>query len=142
MSELGCCKWFDQSKGYGFITLIEKGDDERTVFVHYSALAGDDKQFKTLFPGEYVSFDLAKSTSNTAVAAELTTPDVATSSKPQLQAINVTGVNGGPLFCMNPANRGLLSARNNRGNQNRTGFQKVKKGAGTTSSVDTTMVGY
>ena len=136
MSELGCCKWFDQSKGYGFITLMEKGDEERTVFVHYSALAGDDKQFKTLFPGEYVSFDLAKSTSNTAVAAESTQP-ATVSQKPQLQAINVTGVNGGPLFCTNPANRGLLSARNHRGNKDKTGFQKVKKVAESTA-----MVGY
>jgi len=48
----GAVKWFNESKGYGFIKL-EDGND---VFVHYSAIQGDG--FKTLAEGQVVEFDL------------------------------------------------------------------------------------
>ena len=48
----GTVKWFNESKGYGFIKL-EDGND---VFVHYSAIQGDG--FKTLAEGQVVEFDL------------------------------------------------------------------------------------
>jgi CspA family cold shock protein len=47
----GTVKWFNESKGYGFIT-AEDGTD---VFVHYSSLQGDG--FRTLAEGDSVSFD-------------------------------------------------------------------------------------
>lgn len=47
----GTVKWFNESKGYGFIT-AEDGTD---VFVHYSSIQGDG--FKTLAEGDSVSFD-------------------------------------------------------------------------------------
>ncbi len=50
----GTVKWFNESKGYGFIT-TEEGKD---VFVHYSAIQGDG--FKTLAEGESVSFDVVE----------------------------------------------------------------------------------
>ena len=53
MSE-GTVKWFNPSKGYGFIE-VEDGDD---VFVHYSAIQGSDGGFKSLAEGERVSFDV------------------------------------------------------------------------------------
>jgi CspA family cold shock protein len=49
----GTVKWFNESKGYGFIERSE-GDD---VFVHYSGIEMDG--FKTLNEGEEVEFEVA-----------------------------------------------------------------------------------
>jgi CspA family cold shock protein len=48
----GTVKWFNESKGFGFIT-HEDGTD---VFVHYSAISGDG--FKTLAEGDAVTFEV------------------------------------------------------------------------------------
>ena len=50
--ETGTVKWFNSSKGYGFITRDE-GDD---VFVHFKAIAGEG--YKTLEDGDKVQFDV------------------------------------------------------------------------------------
>ncbi|MFB6348286.1 cold-shock protein [Moraxella marmotae] len=52
---LGTVKWFNESKGFGFIAQDNGGQD---VFAHYSAIAGSG--FKTLFEGQKVSFILAE----------------------------------------------------------------------------------
>jgi CspA family cold shock protein len=48
----GKVKWFNESKGYGFIEQ-ENGPD---VFVHYSAI--EDQGFKTLSEGQEVEFEI------------------------------------------------------------------------------------
>ncbi len=48
----GTVKWFNDAKGYGFIT-TEEGKD---VFVHFSAIKGEG--FKSLAEGDAVSFDI------------------------------------------------------------------------------------
>ena len=50
--ETGTVKWFNGSKGYGFITR-EEGED---VFVHFKAIEGDG--YKTLDEGDQVQFDV------------------------------------------------------------------------------------
>jgi cold shock protein len=50
----GTVKWFNDSKGFGFLEQ-EGGDD---VFVHFSAIAGDG--FKSLAEGDSVTFELVK----------------------------------------------------------------------------------
>ena len=50
--EQGTVKWFNDEKGYGFISR-EAGDD---VFVHFSAIQGDG--FKSLEEGQAVTFDV------------------------------------------------------------------------------------
>jgi len=48
----GTVKWFNESKGFGFITQ----DNGTDVFAHFSAIQGDG--FKTLNEGDAVSFDV------------------------------------------------------------------------------------
>ena len=48
----GTVKWFNESKGFGFIAQRDGGDD---VFVHFSAIQGSG--FKTLADGQEVTFE-------------------------------------------------------------------------------------
>lgn len=50
--EKGTVKWFNSSKGYGFISR-EEGDD---VFVHFKAIAGEG--YKSLDEGDQVEFEV------------------------------------------------------------------------------------
>jgi CspA family cold shock protein len=50
----GTVKWFDEAKGFGFISQ-ESGPD---VFAHYSAIQGDG--FKTLAEGQRVEFNIVQ----------------------------------------------------------------------------------
>jgi CspA family cold shock protein len=48
----GTVKWFNDAKGYGFIT----GDDGNDIFVHFSAIQSEG--FKSLVEGEAVEFSV------------------------------------------------------------------------------------
>jgi CspA family cold shock protein len=52
--ETGTVKWFNSSKGYGFIAR-EEGED---VFVHHKAIEGEG--FKTLEEGDQVQFEIGQ----------------------------------------------------------------------------------
>lgn len=78
---VGCVKWFSNNIGYGFVTVYSDGEMKgRDVFVHHSGVKPLNNNYRTLQKGEYISFDLGDSDSGK-------------------QAINVTGVFGGPLLC-------------------------------------------
>ena len=55
MRTTGIVKWFNDSKGFGFIT---RDDGQKDCFVHHSAI--DGKGFKTLAEGERVEFDVVQ----------------------------------------------------------------------------------
>lgn len=79
--QVGCVKWFNSKAGYGFIHTLSNDTD---VFVHHSTITTQTKDlYKTLVQGEYVEFDLAHVESD----------------KHELQATNVTGIQGGKLMC-------------------------------------------
>jgi cold shock CspA family protein len=73
---LGLVKWFQG--GFGFVTNFETKED---VFVHHSSVTTTVECWKMLYPGEYVDFS------------------VGTMDDGKSQAVNVTGVRGGPLRC-------------------------------------------
>ncbi len=49
----GKVKWFNDKKGFGFVT---SNEDDKDVFVHFSALNGDG--FKSLNEGDEVEFEI------------------------------------------------------------------------------------
>ncbi|MFQ5767126.1 MAG: cold shock domain-containing protein [Acidobacteriota bacterium] len=55
MRTTGTVKWFNDAKGYGFIT---REDGEKDLFVHHTAIQGEG--FKTLAEGERVEFDIVQ----------------------------------------------------------------------------------
>jgi CspA family cold shock protein len=54
MKETGTVKWFNDARGYGFISRPGGGD----LFVHYSAIQGDG--YKSLVEGQEVVFEVAE----------------------------------------------------------------------------------
>ena len=76
----GCVKWFNNTKGYGFINNVDNGDYD--LFVHHSNLNVGSDVYKTLTPGEYVEYT-----------------EVVENNK--YYAKNVTGIRGGKLLCEN-----------------------------------------
>ncbi|WP_414618271.1 cold-shock protein [Serratia liquefaciens] len=59
----GQVKWFNESKGFGF---IEQNDGGKDVFVHFSAIATDG--FKTLAEGQHVEYTIQDSPRGPAAA--------------------------------------------------------------------------
>ena len=101
---VGKVKWFNNKAGYGFITLKD-GDDMRDIFVHYSAIRVTNSQYKYLIQGEYIEFDLEKSSDGPH----------------EVKAVNVTGVKGGELMCET-----RHSVRPRRNESSDDGFTPVK----------------
>jgi len=87
ISLTGCVKWFDNGLNYGFITVLSEGEHNKTdVFVHQSNIQTKRECFRTLYTGECVQFDFAKSEN----------------AKHPYHAVNVSGYNGTMLHCENP----------------------------------------
>ena len=78
-------RWFNR-KGYGFINVITSDSEHvgNDLFVHLSGIRVSNDGYKSLYPGEYVSFDLD------------------TGSDGRINCVNLTGVLGGPLLVEHP----------------------------------------
>jgi len=53
----GTIKWFDRRKGYGFVT---RDDGAADVFVHYSAIKEEGNEFKAMYEGDKVEFEVTE----------------------------------------------------------------------------------
>ena len=80
---VGRVKWFNNKAGYGFITVTDGERSGSDVFIHHSAIEVENQQYKYLVQGEYVEFELVRTTSTDH----------------EWQASNVNGINGGKLMC-------------------------------------------
>lgn len=83
---VGIVKWFNGSKGFGFIRNLQ---DNSEIFVHHSNLHVNEDCWKTLIQGEYVEFDIDSATEG------------------RVQAKSVTGIKRGPLMCESNKNNNL-----------------------------------
>jgi len=79
----GRVKWFNNKAGFGFITVTDGDKSGSDVFVHHSAVEVENQQYKYLVQGEYVEFDLTKSSGEAH----------------EFQASAVHGIKGGKLMC-------------------------------------------
>ena len=94
----GKVKWFNNSKGYGFIEKEGGGD----VFVHYTAIQGDG--FKTLNEGQLVEFELSQGDKGpqainvTKFKCTTTPPDEQDNRFPRMSKIIAIRAVGGPCL--------------------------------------------
>ncbi len=93
----GVCKWFNNKKGYGFVTIVSDNNKGTDVFVHQSNIKPNNSTYRTLCNGEYVQFNLGKSDNGS-------------------QAVNICGIDNGPLMCDNIAER-LRTRKTRRSNR-------------------------
>ena len=113
-SHLGRVKWFNSRLGYGFITVTVDGE-EMDIFIHQSNVRPNVSKYRTLREGEYVSLNVSES-------------------QDTRQAIDVTGVNGGPLNCDLERNqrprRGPRQDDSDENTNEGEGFTEVPRGRG------------
>ena len=95
LSHTGQVKWFNNKLGYGFIKIISDNSEESDIFVHQTHISPTTSEYRSLSTGEYVSFNISSDDGNR-------------------QAVDVRGVNGGPLLVDNSIRRRPRGDRRSR----------------------------
>ena len=80
---IGQVKWFNMKAGYGFINVRTGEHTGKDIFVHYTSVKVVNPQYRYLIAGEYVQFNV----------------DTPTDGKHEFHAVNVSGIENGPLMC-------------------------------------------
>ena len=94
----GRVQWFNKRRGYGFIKVLSDDEyNDKDLFCHYSNI--NTTNYKTLFPGEYVSFNILKNDDGREIC------------------INITGCFGGPLLIDNETNTYRIIPKKNLDNE-------------------------
>ena len=106
-SNYGRIKWFNSKLGYGFVTTTID-NEETDIFVHQSNVKPNVSKYRTLREGEYVSLNVSTSGETT-------------------QAIDVTGVHGGPLLCDLSRNIHTSNTRHTREEEENTFTEVTSK---------------
>lgn len=76
-------KWFNNTLGYGFLRIVSENRKDEDIFVHQSNIQPANSEYRSLTKGEYVSLNISDSTE-------------------KVQAVDVMGIQGGPLMCDYP----------------------------------------
>ena len=109
---VGMVKWFNNRRGYGFIKTVSESRNGDDIFVHQSNVCPESEGYRTLSAGEYVSFNISN-----------------IEGQDQEQALDVTGVFGGPLLCDTQAQQPPQFQRSGRGRGGRN-FSGTGRGRG------------
>jgi len=80
---IGQVKWFNMKAGYGFINVRTGEHTGKDLFVHYTSVKVVNPQYRYLIAGEYVQFNV----------------DTPADGKHEFHAVNVSGIENGPLMC-------------------------------------------
>ena len=94
---LGQVKWFNNRRGYGFLKIVSGDRTDEDIFVHQSNIQPANSEYRSLTKGEYVSLNISDNSD-------------------KLQALDVMGIQGGPLMCDYPR---PMRKNNKRGKPNK-----------------------
>lgn len=87
----GRVDWFNNKRGFGFITVMTGSNVGVSVFAHHTRITSSNEQFLYLVQGEYVDFVMER------VCSPSVQPD--SGDLQRWEAHNITGFGGGKLMC-------------------------------------------
>lgn len=99
---VGQVKWFQDKKGWGYLTVVTGDEKGQDVFVHHTGIVPIIDTYRTLHKGEYVQFDKSVRRGGGGGGGGADGDDGISMNQDapcMYHATNVTGIAGGPLMC-------------------------------------------